>query len=332
MSRAVYSAYRERIAVRMIRSWHICVSLIVIIAISACGAPPPLPATATLVPVTVTPVPATVAPATPLPDPTATGALPSDTSTGHELNPIPLVAVQTIIDYYTAINQQQYATAYHLWAQPSQTLAQFSAGFANTVESRVRIGLIELMFDTVTVPVTITAVINQTNGEQQVQWFAGTYTVQHNTIIAADITPMAAPSTHDDDEPAQLLTHYYTALQNMQFGTAYTLWADNGTASQLAYADFVHSIADSQATITTGTVQQEGAAGSSYATVPVVVVGVAQDGSPQVRCGTYTTRRAMVPPFDQLGWRITQADMAVVAGAQPDATHIQHLLTQGCMP
>lgn len=316
--------------------------------LSACGAPlppsatstpapatnTPVPATNTPVPVTNTPVPVTntPVPATDTPVATAAVAAPGGTSPGLGLNPAPLAAVQTIVDYYTAINQQQYATAYHLWAHPNQTLAQFSAGFANTVESRVRIGQINTTLDSVAVEVIIVAVINLTNHDQKVQWFTGTYTVQHNSILTATIAETAAPATRDDDDPAQLLTHYYAALQNMQFGTAYTLWADNGTASQLSFADFVHGITDTQATVTTGTVQQEGAAGSAYATIPAVIVAHAVDGSVNVLCGTYTARRTMVPPFEQLGWRITQADVAVVAGVQSDAASIQHLLTSGCKP
>jgi hypothetical protein len=114
---------------------------------------------------------------------------------------------------------------------------------------------------------------------------------------------------------------------------AYTLWANNGGDSQLPYADFVQSLAPLQgAVVTTGTVQQEGAAGSTYATVPTVSVTTQADGTAQVRCGTYTLRHVNVPPFDQLGWRITQAAMEPVVGAKSDAPTIQHLLASGCMP
>jgi len=267
------------------------------------------------------------------PEPPQDGVTASGLGAGLALNPASLAAVQTIVDYYRALNQQRYADAYALWAQPSQTLAQFSAGFAATVESRVRIGQVDMALDHIIVPVTVVAVVNLANGDQQVQWFAGTYTVQQSTIRAADIVATTAPASPDDSDLAVLVTNYYTALQQLQFSTAYTLWADNGGASQLAYADFVRSIADTQgATITTGTVQQEGAAGSTYAIIPVVGVVAHGTDTPRVLCGTYTARHVMVPPFDQLGWQITQSDIQTVATQMRDDATLKRLLQTGCTP
>ena len=78
----------------------------------------------------------------------------------------------------------------------------------------------------------------------------------------------------------------------------------------MPYAAFVPSLtAILGAGVTTGKVQEEGAMGSSYATVPTVNVTPQADGSVQVLCGTYTLRHVNVPPIDQLGWRITQVAM-----------------------
>lgn len=315
--------------------------IIGMLTLSACTPTPTtrdataIPATITIHPATATAIPtapmihaatATEIPATNVPTPVS--SMPE-----LDVNPAPLIAVQTIVDYYTAINQQHYTDAYGIWAQPNQTQDQFAAGFADTVTSRIRIGQIELMFDTVTVPVTITAVINLANGDQAVQWFAGKYTIQNKLIVAASINAIAPPAQRDDMDAAQVVTSYYAALQQYQYGAAYTLWADNGGASQLSYADFVQHMADAQqTTITTGTVQREGAAGSEYATVPTVIVVTHGDGTTQVQCGTYTLRRAMVPPFEQLGWRITQSDIQPVTGSNADSASLQHLLTTGCTP
>lgn len=311
--------------------------MLMVASLSACGrpltaTPTPMPASATATQPAASPT-TTSEPATVTPEPTPNAVVPSGTGTGLGLNPAPLAAVQTIVDYYTAINQQRYADAYAFWAQPSQTLAQFSAGFATTVESRIRIGQGDLSLDRIIVPVTVAAVGNLANGDQQVQWFAGTYTVQNNTILAADMAATPPPASADDSDPALLVTNYYAALQQLQFSTAYTLWADNGGASQRTYADFVQHIADTQgATVTTGTVQQEGAAGSTYATIPVVVVVAQGTDMPRVLCGTYTARHVMVPPFDQLGWQLTQSDIQQVPTQTHDDATIQRLLHTGCMP
>ena len=322
----------------MIRHTYRSVWIILISIMSACGsplsiAPTRVPASTITVQhvATDTVVPAPL-PATTTPELPSTAVAPA-TGVALGLNPAPLAAVQTIVDYYAAINQQQYAVAYRFWAQPSQTLAQFAAGFADTIESRVRIGQVDISLDHMIVPVTIVAVVNQTTGDQVVQWFRGTYTVQNAQILDATITAITAPAPRDDDDPTQLVTNYYIALQQYQFATAYTLWADNGGASQLAYADFVQHIADTQgATISTGDVQQEGAAGSTYATIPVVARVPQGTDVPRVWCGTYTVRRAMVPPFEQLGWRITQADMQAVTIPSSDDATLQRLLRTGCTP
>ncbi len=322
----------------MFNGWRMVV-LVGLFVLSACGATAAVAPTPTVgvAPATETPVAVVQAPvaATETPVPAAETAIvaPVVTAPGMGLNPAPLAAVQTIVDYYTAITAQQYPDAYKLWNNPSQTLAQITSVFTGTVESRVRIGDPDVAVDVVTLPVTIAAVVNQANGDQKVRYFAGTYTVQNNLITDTTIAEVAAPTSSDDSDPVQLLNSYYAAINNLKFGMAYTLWFNNGSDSQLPYAEFVQSLAPLQgAVMTTGTVQQEGAMGSTYATVPTVSVTTQADGSVQVLCGTYTLRHVNVQPFDQLGWRITQVAMNPVAGAATDSANIQKLLTSGCTP
>lgn len=47
-----------------------------------------------------------------------------------------------------------------------------------------------------------------------------------------------------------------------------------------------------------GEVQSEGAAGSVYTTVPVVLFAHQQDGLRKAFCGTYELRRSNLPPFE----------------------------------
>jgi hypothetical protein len=323
---------------RIFGIWRMVV-LVSLFVLSACGATTAVAPTATTIdaPATATavvvPATATVAAATTVPTEAPVIVTPSGPTPGMGLNPASLAAVQTIVDYYTAINAQQYSAAYKLWDNPSQTLAQITTVFTGTVESRVRIGNPEMAVDMVTLPVTITAIVNQANGDQKVQYFAGTYTVKNNLITDTTIAEVAAPTSSDDSDAAQLVANYYAAINELKFSMAYTLWFNNGGDSQLPYAGFVQSLAPIQgAVVTTGTVQEEGAAGSTYATVPTVSVTSQADGSAQVLCGTYTLRHVNVQPFDQLGWRITQVAMSPVSGAKSDAPSIQKLLKSGCTP
>ena len=323
---------------RMFRGWRMVI-LVNLLVLSACGATTAVTPTATTIdaPATATavvvPATATVAAATTVPTEAPVIVTPSGPTPGMGLNPASLAAVQTIVDYYTAINAQQYSVAYKLWDNPSQTLAQITSVFTGTVESRVRIGAPEMAVDMVTLPVTITAIVNQANGDQKVQYFAGTYIVKNNLITDTTIAEVAAPTSSDDSDAAQLVANYFAAINELKFSMAYTLWFNNGSDSQLSYAEFVQSLTPMQgAVVTTGTVQEEGAMGSTYATVPTVSVTPQADGSTQVLCGTYTLRHVNVQPFDQLGWRITQVAMSPVAGAKSDAPSIQKLLTSECKP
>jgi hypothetical protein len=65
--------------------------------------------------------------------------------------------------------------------------------FTGTVESRVRIGDPVMAVDMITLPVTVTAVVNQANGDQKVQYFAGTYTVKNNLITDTTIAEVVTP-------------------------------------------------------------------------------------------------------------------------------------------
>jgi len=315
------------------------VVLVSLFVLSACGAtaavaPTPTVGVAPATETSVAVVQATVASTETLVPATETAIVtPVVPAPGMETNPASLAAVQTILDYYTAISAQQYPDAYKLWNNPSQTLAQITSVFTGTVESRVRIGDPAVAVDVVTLPVTITAIVNQANGDQKVQYFAGTYTVQNNLITNTTIAEVVAPTSSDDSDSAQSVTNYYAAINNRKFSMAYTLWFNNGSDSQLSYAEFVKSLTPMQgAVVTTGTVQEEGTMGSRYATVPTVSVTTQADGTAQVMCGIYTLRHVDVQPFDQLGWRITQVAMSPVAGAKSDAPSIQKLLTSECKP
>jgi hypothetical protein len=111
---------------------------------------------------------------------------------------------------------------------------------------------------------------------------------------------------------------------------AYTYWESNGTASQQSYTVFVEGFATTSVTLATGQVRTDAAAGSVYTELPVVVLGQQRDGKEQSFCGTYRLRRANVPPFDTLGWRINSASIVKLEHTDLNSDTIQRLLAGQC--
>ena len=299
----------------------------------ATSAPTSLPATPTA-PAAQLPTSAPASPAQPA-TPAATAA--PETAAGDQV-----AAIQVVLDYYDAINQQAYDRAYRLWAQngaaSGQTSEQFKQGFDGTVQVSVQIGKTSAQSGAVTVPVAIASVVNVTNQEQRVRRFGGTYSVEKSAdgwrLAGAKIADLGdAQPPADLSDPLAVLQAYYAAINAREFGRAYTYWSNNGAASQQTFTQFSQGFADTTSvTIATSTPQIGAAAGSAYAETPIAIVATQADGSQQTFCGTYTLRRVNVPPFDQLGWRIDRASIAQVANAQPGGDAAQRLLASGCKP
>ena len=113
--------------------------------------------------------------------------------------------------------------------------------------------------------------------------------------------------------PAQLVRRYYAAIQAGKYDSAYSLWGQSGQASgknRAAFSAGFAQTAEVRVTVS-DSVQLEGAAGSQYATVPVVVDATLRDGTRQHFEGTYTLRRAMVDGAtpEQRRWHIYSADL-----------------------
>jgi hypothetical protein len=111
--------------------------------------------------------------------------------------------------------------------------------------------------------------------------------------------------------PAVIVRRYYDAIRAGNYIAAYGLWSDDGKASGQtldAFASGFANTAEVGATVSDN-VTIEGAAGSQYATVPVVVHAVTRNGEKQLFTGTYTLRRAMVDGAtpEQRRWRIYSA-------------------------
>ncbi|HEU5015853.1 MAG TPA: hypothetical protein VFT66_25230 [Roseiflexaceae bacterium] len=277
-------------------------------------------------------------------------ALASQPTTPPEVNNAG--AVQTLVNYYSAIEQKKYDEAYHIWANNGAasglTLEQFKQGLANTVRTDVAIGYLQgvnTAADHVILPVTITAVVNDPSVPdlgQRVQVFTGTYTVQQAdssltptgfVIAAAHIAEVSNPKLPPAERsaPEQLVQAYYNAINQHEFAHAYTLWDNSGTASNQGFAQFQTGFANTNSVaIAMGTPQVQGAAGSLYADVPIVIVATQKDQTQQTFCGTYTARRLNVPPFDQLGWYIQRGNITQTSNVQLGSAEANALLNGGC--
>jgi hypothetical protein len=250
-------------------------------------------------------------------------------------------AVQVVLDEYQAIAQKQYGQAYSLWAEngaaSGQTRSEFERGYANTAGLSALLDRATVSGDAVTVPITILSVLNQSDQAQQPQRFTGSYTLRQEAgswrIASASIDERdaSAEPPASTGDALRVLQAYYQAIDAGNYPRAYTYWENNGTASQQSYTMFVEGFANTESvTLAMGQAQNNAAAGSVYAEVPVVVLGPQRDGSRQSFCGHYRLRRANVPPFDTFGWRIKQASIVKLEHADLDSDTIQRLLAGQC--
>ncbi|MFL5807059.1 MAG: hypothetical protein ACJ8CR_35680 [Roseiflexaceae bacterium] len=346
--------------IRCVRLPLLLAGLTLAAALAGCATPPasseptsqPLPTarpTAAPQPTQPAPQPTAVPPTQPAPQ--STQPAPQPTAVPPPTQPAPTDtagAVQTVLNYYDAIVQRQFDRAYGYWANngaaSNQTLDQFKQGFANTAGIDLRLRSPVARGADVTIPVTLTAVINSASGtgDQLVQHFSGTYTLRPDSgsdtgwrIAAANIaegpSSPPAPPPADPNGAVQTLQEYYDAINRHDYAYAYTLWANLGAASKQSFAQFEQGFATTtHVVIDIGKATTEGAAGSIYAEVPVVVMSTTSDNGPLTFCGTYTLRRSNVPPFDQFGWHIESAQIAQVANVQPGSAEEQQLLNGGC--
>jgi hypothetical protein len=301
-------------------------SVVLFLVLTACGLPSAEP-----------PLPSSVPVATAVPQPSAS-ALATSPPTGRTEG---TAAIQVVLDEYQAIAEKQYDQAYGLWAEDGaasgQTRSAFERGYANTAGLSVLLDRATVSGDTVTVPITILSVLNQSDQTQQPQRFSGTYTLRQEAggwrIASANIaeSDAAAEPPASTGDALRVLQAYYQAIDQGNYPRAYTYWESNGTASQQSYTVFVEGFANTDhVTLATGPGQANAAAGSADTEVPVVVLGQQRDGSRQSFCGNYRLRRANVPPFDTLGWRINSGSVLKLDNVDLNSDTIQQLLNGRC--
>jgi hypothetical protein len=146
--------------------------------------------------------------------------------------------------------------------------------------------------------------------------------------------PTAAPTLEpeqlyeDRGSPVSLLASYYNAVNRREYARAWGYW---GSPPNPSYEDFVQGYADTAAVllVVRPPTVFEGAAGSVYAEVAVLLVATHVDGSRHAFVGCYATRQDN--PFIEgarEGWWLHSAEVAPTPGDSTDAT----LLLGACAP
>lgn len=115
----------------------------------------------------------------------------------------------------------------------------------------------------------------------------------------------------DPAAAAAVVQRYYNAIAARDYADAYGLWSGAGAASGQSREEFAAGFAETESVeVEVGTSSRpEGAAGSVYVEVPVLVRARTFDGRTQRFEGTYTLRRSTVDGASvaQRAWRIHAA-------------------------
>jgi heat shock protein HslJ len=132
--------------------------------------------------------------------------------------------------------------------------------------------------------------------------------------------PDDRPSDNRSD-PVATLASYVDAINSRNFRRAYRYWESPASS----YDQFVRGFADTDRVrlLVQPPPRLEGAAGSSYAELPTILVATTRAGNERVFAGCYVLRRSNVR---DRGWQIYRADVSTV----PSGARISRLLSQGC--
>lgn len=286
--------------------------------------------------------------------------------------PIPLTdqtdPASLIGSYYNAITLRDYTRAYSYWetAPANQTEAQFAAGFADTLSVQVLVQL-PIFEDAgagnVHASVPTFLIANRTNGTQV--YYAGCFTthktnvpvgnaaepdpnwylqkgaLKQQTALDLNVLATACPqpvSLTDGIVPSSLFTpiqavqSYFMAIANGDMTPVSETGADNtGNAFAQTFAPQLTGAEDLQVYVNPQ-VFAEGAAGSIFATIPVLVTFTAADLTPYTLSACFVARKSNVPVGDATepdpDWHISSSSGI----SQPDLLTAITAVGQGCAP
>jgi hypothetical protein len=287
--------------------------------------------------------------------------------------PVPLAFMQQtdpaslLGSYYNAISLGDYPRAYSYWesAPGNQTEAQFAAGFADTLSAQVLVQ--EPIFEdagagNVHASIPTLVIANRKNGTQA--YFAGCF-ITHKTNVPVgnatepnpnwylqsaklkqqstlNLTALASACAQHVSlidglvplgqlDPLQTITSYFTALATG--GVSATYWDDptNDIVYQTYGKELTHQV--SLDLYVNPVIDQQGAAGSAYATVPALVVLNAPDGNHSYLSACYIMRQSNVPVGNATepdpNWHFFNAALGPLSS---DVSAVILTVAQGCTP
>jgi len=160
----------------------------------------------------------------------------------------------------------------------------------------------------------VEAVEDEAPGEMDEQQ-AGTGEAEGDAGVVSDDdsdsdAPVGEPSAHD---AVAVLRDYYAAINGQDYQRAWSSWSDGGRSSGQTPQQFADGFANTaQVALQAGVPgPMEGAAGSRYIEIPVVIDATQRDGSVRRYTGSYTLRRAVVDGATdaQRAWHIASASL-----------------------
>jgi hypothetical protein len=138
-------------------------------------------------------------------------------------------------------------------------------------------------------------------------------TTSTTPLLSATSPDSTSPDSTSPAAAAEVIRRYYAAINAWEFHRAYELWGDSGKASGQSYDSFVAGFAETASVeVEVGRPGRvEGAAGSRFVEVPVVIRAVLKNGERQRFEGAYTLRRVVVEGAApaEMRWHIFSADI-----------------------
>lgn len=258
--------------------------------------------------------------------------------------------VLVVASYYNAINLNDYARAYGYWENPPKgaTLAQFAAGYTDTVGAAAFVRLpaaSDAGAGNIFAAVPVLLAADHTDGSQH--FYAGCFTV-HKVNVPVGSAPEPDPDWHLNSalmrevttfdlslldsacqqtetlasvvpnltSPVSLLSSYYGAIMNRDYARAYGYWENPPEPTLQQFAQGFANTNDVSVIVRLDALV-EGAAGSSYASLPTLVTSTLSSGTRQFFTGCLTARRVNVPQGNEGSidpdWRLYESHMTEVS-------------------
>lgn len=268
-----------------------------------------------------------------------------------------------IASYYNAISYGEYTRAYNYWESPpnGQSLAQFSAGFAQTDYAAAIVRLPYLQegaAGSIYVNLATLVMARTTNNTQQ--FFAGCFTLRKSNvpvgdatepdpnwhiydadlqpIASADLSALDAPCENTADftdvqygnpiTPSALANAYFNDLSVHDYARAYAYWEtppQNQTLAQFT-AGFAQT-GSFQVYVYTGGMAVDAGAGNTYANLPLLTTAMTTNSTYQFFAGCYTAHHSNVPigdsPEPDPNWYWARATVQAASSAANALLRVQ---------